>query len=141
MIVSALRRRRIHRRMMMMSVSTTRNAGAAAAAPRASARAHRRRRRIHRRRRRRHHAFARDRPPVAYGSVRYPGRRALTTSTRDPRPDSRVFFFSFASYVLTYCARKHPHERPRFGFRRPRTTARTPCRSESRPGLIFRARG
>ena len=82
--------------------------------------------------------FARDRPPVVrFGSV----PRASRADDFDPGPDSRGFFFSFASYVLTYCARKHPHERPRFGFRRPRTTARTPCRSESPPGLIFRARG
>ena len=81
--------------------------------------------------------LARDRPPVVrFGSV----PRASRADDFDPRPDpTRVVFFSRSR--RTYCARKHPHERPRFGFRRPRTTARTPCRSESRPGLIFRARG
>ena len=80
--------------------------------------------------------FARDRPPVVrFGSV----PRASRADDFDPRPETRdpirVVFFSRSR--RTYCARKHPHERPRFGFRRPRTTARTPCRSESPPGLIF----
>ena len=85
--------------------------------------------------------FARDRPPVVrFGSV--PRASRADDFDRDPRPETRfAWFFFLVRVVRTYCARKHPHERPRFGFRRPRTTARTPCRSESRPGLIFRARG
>ena len=83
--------------------------------------------------------LARDRPPVVrFGSVPRASRADDFDPRPDPRPETRfAWFFFLVRVVRTYCARKHPHERPRFGFRRPRTTARTPCRSESPPGLIF----